>query len=67
MAKYNIGGNTYINNYIIMNKKYVGNNCVIENAFLDKDIVVFDYKKLIGTYNNTITIGKKYNNIKNVD
>lgn len=53
-----IGENTYIKNSIIMHKTYIGNNCVIENAILDKDVVIFDDKKLIGDQNNPIIVGK---------
>ena len=48
----------FIKNSIIMEGSYIGNNCVIENAILDKEVVVSDGKQIIGTKDNLVIIGK---------
>ncbi len=52
------GENSHIRGSIIMEGSYVGNNCVIENAILDKEVVVSDGKQIIGTKENPIILKK---------
>jgi glucose-1-phosphate adenylyltransferase, GlgD subunit len=52
------GENTSIKNSIIMNKSYIGNNCIVENAILDKEVILSDGKKIIGTCEKPIIISK---------
>ena len=41
-----------------MNKSYIGNNCIVENAILDKEVILSDGKKIIGTCEKPIIISK---------
>ncbi len=50
------GEKSVIKNSIIMNGCYIGNNCVIENAILDKEVVLSDGKQIIGTAEEPIVI-----------
>lgn len=52
------GEGSVIKNSIIMEGSYIGNNCVIENAIIDKQVVVSDDKKVIGTPDNPVIIAK---------
>lgn len=52
------GEDTYIKNSIIMDKSYVGNNCTVENAILDKEVILSDGKKIIGSPEKPIVISK---------
>ncbi|MCL2461538.1 MAG: glucose-1-phosphate adenylyltransferase subunit GlgD [Defluviitaleaceae bacterium] len=42
------GENTDIEDSIIMEGSYIGNNCVVRNAILDKEVVLSDGKQIIG-------------------
>ena len=48
-----------IKNSIIMQKTEIGQNVVIENAILDKEVKVTKGKKLIGSMNHPLVIGKR--------
>ncbi len=52
------GEGTKIKDSIIMEGTFIGNNCVIENAILDKEVVISDGKNLIGTPDEPIIIAK---------
>ncbi len=52
------GENTSIRNAIIMEGCYIGNNCVIEHAILDKEVVVSDGKHIIGQPGKPVIIKK---------
>ncbi len=52
------GENTSIKNSVIMEGCYIGNNCVIENAIIDKEVVLSDGKKVIGTPDNPFIVSK---------
>lgn len=52
------GTNSYIKNSVIMEGTYIGNNCRIEYAILDKEVVVSDGRELIGTKGNPIILKK---------
>jgi glucose-1-phosphate adenylyltransferase len=53
-----VGKNTSISNSIIMQKSQIGDNCVLENVILDKDVRIEDGVKLIGVPDNPIVIRK---------
>ncbi len=53
-----VGKGTTISNSIIMQKSQIGDNCILENVILDKDVRVEDGVKLIGDSNNPIVIRK---------
>jgi len=53
-----VGKNTTISGSIIMQKSQIGDNCVLENVILDKDVKIEDGVKLIGDTNNPIVIRK---------
>lgn len=52
------GENTSIKNSIVMDKSYIGNNCVVENAIIDKEVILSDGKKIIGSPDKPIIISK---------
>ncbi len=52
------GENSSIKDSIIMEGCYIGNNCVIENAILDKEVVVSDGKRIVGTKEQLVIIKK---------
>ena len=52
------GDNTSITDSIIMEGSYVGNNCVVKHAILDKETVVSDGKSIIGTKDKPVIIAK---------
>lgn len=52
------GENSSIKDSIIMEGSYIGNNCVIENAILDKEVVISDGKQIIGTKDQLVIIRK---------
>jgi glucose-1-phosphate adenylyltransferase len=43
------GENSVIKDSIIMEGCYIGNNCVLENAILDKDVIISDGKRIVGS------------------
>lgn len=53
-----VGENTCIKNSIIMEGSFIGNNCVIEHAIFDKEVVLSDGKRVIGTLDNPVIISK---------
>lgn len=53
-----IGERSYIKNSIVMHGSQIGNNCVIENAILDKSAIICDGVKIIGSNENIIVIEK---------
>lgn len=52
------GEGSSITNSIVMDGCYIGNHCVIENAILDKEVVLSDGKQIIGEADNPIIITK---------
>ena len=52
------GESSSIVNSILMEGCFIGNNCVVENAILDKEVILSDGKNLIGTQNNPLIIRK---------
>ena len=46
------GDNSVVKNSIVMNDTYIGNDCRIEYAIIDKNVVMSDGKKIIGTPDN---------------
>lgn len=47
-----------VKNSIIMKGSYIGKNCIIEHAIIDKECVISDGKQLIGTKEEPIIIQK---------
>lgn len=43
------GENSFIRNSVIMEGCHIGNNCVVENAILDKDVTLSDNKQIRST------------------
>ncbi len=54
----NIGKGTIIENSIIMEDTKVGENCVLEYVIIDKDVIIKDGVKLIGTEEEPIIVKK---------
>jgi len=52
------GEHSSINNAILMEGTYIGDNCVVEHAILDKDVVLNSGAKVIGTPENPAVIAK---------
>lgn len=52
------GENSSIKDSIIMEGTTIGNNCVIENAIIDKQVVISDDKQIIGTKEKPVIISK---------
>lgn len=53
-----VGDNSNINGSIILEGCHIGNDCIIENAILDKDVTVSNGKSIIGTIQDPIIIKK---------
>lgn len=53
------GSNSCIRNSIIMEGSYIGNNCSIEYAILDKEVVISDGRRILGTKENPIILEKR--------
>ncbi|MFZ7102009.1 MAG: glucose-1-phosphate adenylyltransferase subunit GlgD [Peptococcaceae bacterium] len=54
-----VAGGTQISNSIIMQKSVIGENAVLENVILDKDVTIRKGVVLKGDRNHPIVIGKK--------
>ena len=52
------GENSSITNAVVMEGCYIGNNCVVENAILDKEAVLSDGKRIIGGATEPLIISK---------
>ncbi|MCL2709215.1 MAG: glucose-1-phosphate adenylyltransferase subunit GlgD, partial [Defluviitaleaceae bacterium] len=52
------GENSSIKNAIVMEGCYIGNNCVVENAILDKEAVLSDGRRIVGSYDEPVIITK---------
>lgn len=52
------GENSTIKNSIIMDGCYIGSNCYIENAIFDKQVVISDGKRVVGTKENPVMVDK---------
>ncbi|MCL2704296.1 MAG: glucose-1-phosphate adenylyltransferase subunit GlgD [Defluviitaleaceae bacterium] len=52
------GENSFINSSILMEGCFIGNNCVVEHAILDKEVIIFDGKQIRGTPDSPVTIKK---------
>ncbi|MDR3238773.1 MAG: glucose-1-phosphate adenylyltransferase subunit GlgD [Clostridiales bacterium] len=50
--------NSVIRNSVVMEGSYIGNGCVVENAILDKEVVLSDGKQICGAPDNPIIIAK---------
>lgn len=53
------GENSSISGSIVMDGCYIGNHCVIENAILDKEVVLSDGKQIISEGNEPVIITKR--------
>ncbi|HAN10186.1 MAG TPA: glucose-1-phosphate adenylyltransferase subunit GlgD [Clostridiales bacterium] len=53
-----VGAGAIVSDSIIMNDSYIGKNCLIENAILDKQVIISDNQKIIGTKENPIILKK---------
>jgi len=53
------GEGSSISNSIVMDSCYIGNNCLVENVILDKEVVLSDGKQIIGREDNPIIITKQ--------
>lgn len=52
------GENSVIRNAVVMEGSFIGNNCVVEYAILDKEVVISDEKQIIGTKDDPAVISK---------
>jgi glucose-1-phosphate adenylyltransferase len=52
------GENSHIQNSVIMEGSFIGNNCVVEHAILDKEVVISDGQRVIGTHDDPVIIPK---------
>ncbi len=52
------GENSAVRDSIIMEGCFIGNNCVVENAILDKEVVLSDGKRVIGKAGEPVIIPK---------
>ncbi len=52
------GENTNISDSVIMEGCFIGNNCTIRNAILDKEVILSDGKNIIGTPENPMIVKK---------
>jgi len=53
-----IGVGATVKDSIIMNDSYIGNNCYIENVIIDKQVVISDNQKIVGTKEKPIVLRK---------
>ncbi|MBS4959576.1 MAG: glucose-1-phosphate adenylyltransferase subunit GlgD [Clostridiales bacterium] len=52
------GENSKIKDSIVMEGCYIGNNCVVENAILDKEVILSDGKQVIGQPGAPVVVKK---------
>ncbi|MCL2361684.1 MAG: glucose-1-phosphate adenylyltransferase subunit GlgD [Defluviitaleaceae bacterium] len=52
------GENSRINNAIIMEGTTIGNNCIVEHAIIDKEVVINEGTQVIGTVESPVIISK---------
>ncbi len=52
------GDNSSIKNSIIMEGSNIGNNCIIEHAIIDKQVVISDDKIIVGTSEKPVIVSK---------
>lgn len=52
------GENSHIGDSVIMESSFIGNNCVVEHAIIDKEVVLSDGNRIIGTPEEPIIIPK---------
>jgi len=52
------GEQSFIKNSVIMEGCFVGNNCMVENVIMDKEVVLSDGKRLIGSPDNPMIVSK---------
>jgi glucose-1-phosphate adenylyltransferase len=52
------GENSTVKHSLILEGCYIGNNCVVEYAILDKEVVLSDGKHVIGSANAPVVITK---------
>ena len=53
------GEGSSIVNSIVMDSCYIGNHCVVQNAILDKEVVLSDGKQIIGNEDQPVIITKR--------
>jgi glucose-1-phosphate adenylyltransferase len=53
-----VGENTIIKDSIILESSYIGKNCVVEYAIIDKEVILSDGKQVIGTKEEPVIIEK---------
>jgi len=53
------GEGSYIANSIVMDGCYIGNHCVVENAILDKEVVLSDGKQIVGPDDEPVIVTKR--------
>ena len=53
-----VGENSSVTDSVIMEGCYIGNNCVVRYAILDKEVVLSDGKHIIGTLERPVIISK---------
>ena len=52
------GEHSNISNAVLMEGTYIGNNCVVEHAILDKDVILHNGARVIGSPGDPVVIGK---------
>jgi len=53
-----VGENSSVNHSVIMEGSHICKGCVIENAIIDKDVVISDGKQIIGTPDKPFVVAK---------
>lgn len=53
------GDNSKVLNSIVLEGSFIGKDCVVENAIIDKDVVISDGKQIIGKPDDPIIIAKE--------
>lgn len=52
------GEDSSISNSVVMEGCYIGNNCVVQNVIMDKEVVLSDGKQLVGDPDNPLIVSK---------
>lgn len=52
------GEHSFIKDSIVLEGSYIGNHCVVENAIIDKDVVLSDGKQIIGKPDEPVILRK---------
>ena len=56
--KVHTGDYSSISNSIVMESTYIGNNCIVEYAILDKEVILHNGARVIGTPENLAVVRK---------